>query len=148
MTQMLLGISPDWIPTLENFVAGHNVELLSALNEAISSPNSEQCIYIWSETGSGKTHLLQASVEKARRIGRTADYASGGVPIAAQLVAVDNVELLDNAGQIALFELCNHQREAGSVLVVSGSTAPLHLNLRDDLRTRLGWGLESSNNAI
>ena len=29
----------------------------------------------------------------------------------------------------------------GGMLLVSGSSAPAHLKLRDDLRTRLGWGL-------
>jgi DnaA family protein len=32
-------------------------------------------------------------------------------------------------------------RENGGMLLVSGSESPLHLKLRDDLRTRLGWGL-------
>ena len=48
---------------------------------------------------------------------------------------------LDNAAQIALFALYNRQRESGGMLLVSGLTAPAHLQLRDDLRTRLGWGL-------
>lgn len=141
MTQMLLGISPDWIPTLENFVAGHNVELLSALNHAMDTTQTERCFYIWGETGSGKSHLLQAAVEKARALGLSAAYTSGSVPEAAQVVTVDDVEQLDDTEQITLFALYNRQRESGGVLLVSGGAAPTHLTLRDDLRTRLGWGL-------
>ncbi|MFA6901957.1 MAG: DnaA regulatory inactivator Hda [Gallionellaceae bacterium] len=141
MTQMLLGISPDWIPTLDNFVAGHNAELLSALNLALNKSQTERGFYIWGETGSGKTHLLQGAVEKAHTLGLSAEYARGSVPDAAQLVAVDDVELLDDAAQIALFDLYNHQRETGGILLASGMAAPAHLQLRDDLRTRLGWGL-------
>lgn len=141
MTQMLLGISPDWIPTLDNFVAGHNAELLSALNLALHKAQAERGFYIWGETGGGKTHLLQGAVEKAHTLGLSAEYARGSVPAAAQLVAVDDVELLDDAAQIALFDLYNHQRENGGILLVSGMAAPAHLQLRDDLRTRLGWGL-------
>jgi len=63
------------------------------------------------------------------------------VPEAAQVVAVDDVALLDDAAQIALFALYNRQRESGGMLLVSGTAAPAHLTLRDDLRTRLGWGL-------
>jgi DnaA-homolog protein len=141
MTQMLLGISPEWIPTLENFVAGRNVELLSALKQALSQSQAERCLYIWGETGSGKSHLLQAAIEKARTLGLSVASARGSVPEAAQLVAVDDVELLDDAAQVALFALYNRQRETGGMLLVSGSAAPVHLTLRDDLRTRLGWGL-------
>ena len=141
MTQMLLGISPDWIPTFENFVAGHNVELLSALNHALNNTQAERCFYIWGETGSGKSHLLQAAVEKALALKLTAGYACASVPDALELVAIDDVEQLDDAAQIALFALYNHQRETGGILLVSGSAAPAHLSLRDDLRTRLGWGL-------
>ena len=32
-------------------------------------------------------------------------------------------------------------RESGGMLLVSGKESPLHMKLRDDLRTRLGWGL-------
>ena len=32
-------------------------------------------------------------------------------------------------------------RESGNMLLVSGTQAPAFLQLRDDLRTRLGWGL-------
>jgi DnaA family protein len=141
MTQMLLGISPDWIPTLDNFVAGHNVELLFALRLALSKAQAERGFYIWGETGGGKSHLLQAAIEQAYKLGLTAEYAVGRVPDAAQLVAVDDVEQLDPAAQISLFELYNQQREAGGILLVSGTAAPAHLALRDDLRTRLGWGL-------
>jgi DnaA family protein len=141
MTQMLLGISPDWIPTLDNFVAGSNVELLSVLNNVLNKSLEETGVYIWGEEGCGKSHLLQAVVQKARALGLTAEYAAGLVPREAQIVVVDDVERLDEAGQILLFTLYNRQRETGGMLLVSGSAAPVHLDLRDDLRTRLGWGL-------
>ena len=141
MTQMLLGISPDWIPTLDNFVVGQNTELLSALNHAINKTQAERGIYIWGESGSGKSHLLQGAIEKARALGLSAVIARGSVPNDAQVVAIDDVDLLDDAAQISLFELYNRQREAGGMLLVSGNAAPANLILRDDLRTRLGWGL-------
>ncbi len=141
MTQMLLGISPDWIPTFDNFVAGHNVELLSSLNQALNKTQTERCFYIWGASGSGKSHLLQAAVEKALTLGLSAKYTRATVPEAIEIVALDDVELLDEPAQIALFALYNRQRESGGLLLVSGTAAPAHLNLRDDLRTRLGWGL-------
>jgi DnaA family protein len=141
MTQLLLGIAPDWIPTLDNFVAGRNAELLSALRNALSARQGGSSLYMWGETGSGKSHLLQAAVGHARTAGLSAVYACGEVPEAAQVVALDEVEKLDESAQIALFALYNRMRENGGVLLVSGTQAPAFLTLRDDLRTRLGWGL-------
>ena len=69
MTQLLLGIAPEWVPTLDNFVAGRNVELLSALGQALSARQGERGLYLWGEAGSGKSHLLQAAVGNARAVG-------------------------------------------------------------------------------
>ncbi len=141
MTQLLLNIAPGWAPTLDNFVAGRNVELLSALRHALAGVENERCFYLWGAAGSGKSHLLQATVELARALGQHAVYARSTVPDAAPMIAVDDVEALDDAAQIALFDLYNRLRESGGILLVSGTAAPAHLLLRDDLRTRLGWGL-------
>jgi DnaA family protein len=141
MTQLLLDIAPQWVPTLDNFVIGRNLELHAALRHALSGTGGDRGIYLWGEPDSGKSHLLQAIVERARELGQTHSYACGAVPEAAQVVAVDDVESLDDTAQIALFALYNRLRESGSMLLVSGNVAPAHLHLRDDLRTRLGWGL-------
>ncbi|MDO8414094.1 MAG: DnaA regulatory inactivator Hda [Gallionellaceae bacterium] len=141
MTQLLLDISPDWTPTLDNFVVGRNIEMLSALRHALAGTARERCFYLWGEAGSGKTHLLQAVMEQARMLGQSASYMQAAVPQYMQCVAVDDAEALDEAGQIALFDLYNGMREQEGLLLVSGMAAPAHLNLRDDLRTRLGWGL-------
>lgn len=142
MSQLLLDISPDWLPTLDNFVAGSNAELLFGLCEALAGNSSERSFYLWGETGSGKTHLLKAIVSAASQAGQQAVYVDGCVPDApADVVAVDNVEHCDAVAQIELFNLYNQMRDSGGVLLVSGSVAPQHLMLRPDLRTRLGWGL-------
>lgn len=141
MTQLLLNIGPSWTPTLDNFVPGRNVEMLSALRHALTGAASERCFYLWGESGSGKSHLLEAAMRQAKSDGIDARYAQGAVPAAAQAAAVDDVEALDDAAQVALFELYNRQRESGGILLVSGTAAPAHLKVRDDLRTRLGWGL-------
>ena len=144
MSQLLLDIVPESQPMLANFIADGNQELLAALRLALSGSGNERCIYLWGENGSGKSHLLQACVHQA--LDRGAIYARGSVPSlgidgAAAVVAVDDVELLDDVAQIELFDLYNRMRDSGNMLVVSGKESPLHLKLRDDLRTRLGWGL-------
>jgi DnaA family protein len=141
LSQLLLDISPSRQPTLANFVVGRNLELLSALRNAVSGRSSERCFYIWGEAGSGKSHLLQACVFAAQDAGHSAVYAHGIVPQNAAVVAVDDVERLDDAAQVGLFNLYNRMRESGGMLLVSGKESPQYLKLRNDLRTRLGWGL-------
>ena len=141
MSQLLLDIVPGWQPTLDNFVTGSNLELLSALRHALAGSSSERCFYVWGEVGSGKSHLLQACVSTALDTQRSASYTQGSVPPFAEVVAVDDVERLDDAAQIGLFNLYNRIRDSGGMLLVSGTQSPQHLKLRDDLRTRLGWGL-------
>ena len=139
MNQLLLDIVPESQPTLANFIVDGNQELLAALRHALNGSAGERCFYLWGESGSGKSHLLQACVQQA--LGSGAVYAQGRVPEPAAVVAVDDVELLDDAAQIGLFDLYNQMRDSGNMLVVSGRESPQHLKLRDDLRTRLGWGL-------
>ena len=142
MSQLLLDILPEQFPTLDNFVAGRNLELLSALRHALSGTSSERSFYLWGQAGSGRSHLLQACVNGAKEVHRSACYVRGSVPAdTAEVIAVDDVELLDETAQVALFDLYNRMRDSGGVLLVSGEVSPPHLELRDDLRTRLGWGL-------
>ncbi len=141
MSQLLLDIAPDSQPTLANFVTGRNLESLSALRHALAGSSSERSFYLWGEAGSGRSHLLRACVRAALDMQRSAVYAQGSVPQPAEMVAVDDVERLNDVAQIELFDLYNRMRDSGGMLLVSGTQAPLHLALRDDLRTRLGWGL-------
>ena len=54
--------------------------------------------------------------------------------------AVDNVEALSAAGQIALFNTFNRLRARGGKLLTTAGAPPSQLGLREDLRTRLGSG--------
>ncbi|HEY6094371.1 MAG TPA: DnaA regulatory inactivator Hda [Gallionellaceae bacterium] len=146
MTQLLLGIAPEWSPSLDNFVAGRNVELLSALRHALDQTSAINSLYLWGDPGSGKSHLLQAAVAWAQDASMPSCYLRGSMPDPAtledaQVVALDDVETLDEAAQIALFAVYNRLRESNGMLLVSGTAAPAQLQVRDDLRTRLGWGL-------
>ncbi len=58
------------------------------------------------------------------------------------MYAVDDVDSLNESQQQRLFVLLNEIREGASARFVgAGSAAPMHLALRDDVRTRLAWGL-------
>ena len=121
MKQLLLDIKPAATPSLQNFVVGRNAEALSSLQAAISG-GQPKFIYLWGEKGSGKSHLLSACEAIGARV-------------------LDDVHLLDNDAQIDLFNQYNQLKEAGNILITAGLHAPTQINLRDDLATRLAWGL-------
>jgi DnaA family protein len=144
--QLLLDIQPASSPTLENFVAGGNAELLQVLRELAQRDHSQRSLTLWGEAGSGKIHLLHAVVANAQFKGLSAAYLD--TPQTSQLIeqqvdllALDNVQRLDEAAQIALFNLFNQFRDQGKLLVVAADVAPAQLTVRDDLKTRLAWGL-------
>ncbi len=120
MRQLALRISPPPQPTLDNFVPGANAELLARLGEFRENMFKESILYLWGEAGSGKSHLLRAC-------------AGSG--------AVDDVEKLDEAAQIALFNRINEARQSGGAVLVAGNAPPAQLPLREDLKSRLAWGL-------
>ena len=123
MTRQLalpLQAPPD--PTLDNFVPGSNAELLARLRALAAGGASEPVIYLWGAPGCGRTHLLRAS-------------ARPGVALA------DDVQCLDANGQLALFGAINRARDDGGTVLAAGDAPPARLALREDLRSRLGWGL-------
>ncbi|KON80565.1 DnaA regulatory inactivator Hda [Azoarcus sp. PA01] len=141
MKQLVLDIRPDAPPTLDNFVVGSNDELVAAL-DAIG-PRAAH-LYLWGPAGSGRSHLLRAAVAGARATGRPALYvpaAEAGDELpqtAGALLAVDDLDALDAAAQVALFNAFNRARGNGQTLLLAGATAPLQLAVREDLRTRVG----------
>ena len=148
MTQLLLDLVRAPVPTLENFVAGRNAELLHGLSAAAGGGTGGSIIYMWGAPGSGRSHLLQGLVTAVRARGRTAAYfpCTNRLQLDASLqhfdcVAVDDVGGLAPDAQVALFSLYNALRDTGAVMAVSGDAPPQQLPLRNDLATRLGWGL-------
>jgi DnaA family protein len=124
MRQLPLEISPPADPSFENFVAGANAEALEHVRELAAGVLREAIVYLWGEPGSGRSHLLRA-----------AQCANG------TLVVADDVESLDDAAQQRLFAAINAARDGGAGVLAAGAAPPAQLGLREDLRTRLAWGL-------
>lgn len=146
MRQLLLDWGMEQPQTLATFVAGQNTELLARLERLHAEPASsldERFVYLWGASGAGKTHLLRAlaTAPAARYIAADAGAAEFEFDPAHKLYLVDDCEQLRPAAQIAVFNLFNEVREHGATLVASGSMPPARLVVREDLRTRLGWGL-------
>ena len=139
MRQLILELMPEAAPSLDNFVIGGNGEALTGLAAWLAPENREPSLLLWGETGAGRTHLLRASTACYTDAAANPDLANiGDNPV---FHAVDNVEALSARGQIALFNLFNRVRAAGTRLLASASLPPQQLPLREDLRTRLGSGL-------
>jgi len=147
--QLLLDILPGAVPTLDGFVPGGNAAAVASIR-ALSPGHA---VYLWGSAGSGRSHLL-----RARAQGQGCHYLDARAPVhllralatdedrTLALVAVDDVGDLNDAGQAALFALFNRWRAAATTsgafaLLTSGGRAPLTMPLREDLRTRLGWGI-------
>lgn len=130
MKQLLLDIQPAPPPSLENFVTGQNAEALDSLKQVINGQSEIRFVYLWGPEGSGKTHLLQSCAMLAAKF---------EVP----LTIADDVHTYSETEQIALFNTFNHLREnaAAGVLMSAGLSSPMQMGLRDDLATRLAWGL-------
>lgn len=143
MRQLLLDLIPDHPPTLENFATGGNADALTALAGWLSAENREPSLFLWGESGAGKTHLLRAcaTFSDCAYADAQTDPNLSRLPAEAGFLAVDNVEALDGEGQIALFNHFNRLRAAGGRLLTAAEAPPLQLALREDLRTRLGSGL-------
>jgi DnaA family protein len=138
MRQLILDLLPESPPTLDNFVAGGNAETLALITEWLAGTRTDTSFCLWGEAGSGCSHLLQAS--GFSYIDAGLDPALNSASAAEQL-AVDHVENLDETGQIALFNHFNRLKMSGGMLLTATSQPPAHLALREDLRTRLGSGL-------
>nr|WP_217908294.1 DnaA regulatory inactivator Hda [Burkholderia glumae] len=144
-----LGTPPP--ATFENFTIGPNDELVSRLRRLdlalAAGPVADRSFYVWGEAGSGRSHLLQALVHDTSY--GSARYLTPQSPLGAiafdprvSLYAVDDIDAMSDTQQIALFNLFNEVRaHPSSAFVGAGPAAPLALDVREDLRTRLGWGL-------
>jgi DnaA-homolog protein len=127
--------------------------------------------YIWGAPGSGKTHLLRAMVERALGLGfgviwlnaQTCQMWDAAQPGAPTLALLDDCDRLDADSQHLAFKLfiesaaAQATRETGAsahetaadepcpagelFILAAGRLPAVDLPVRDDLRTRLGWGL-------
>ena len=124
MQQLPLAISPPIEAQFANFVAGPNAEALARVRELAAGAARERIVYLWGAPASGRTHLLSAAAR--------ANPA---------LIIADDVDTLDASRQQALFVAINEARDGGPGVLAAGPKPPAQLELREDLRTRLAWGL-------
>ena len=152
MKQLVLDMGLDKGPSLDNFFVGPNEAALSHLrlwlgqSGAAAVRRSPVPTYFWGGSACGKTHLLQAvrSALQAQELGAGwLDATVSGAPEFDEswaVVLLDDVHAFDVAQQQAAFNWFINAQSQQIAVLAAGSLPPADLKLRDDLRTRLGWG--------
>lgn len=148
-TQLPLGLSIRPRVDFGHFIIGRNGEAVSRLRS-----EHDPFIYLWGDSGSGKSHLLQAACEQTQVNAGQPAY----IPFKSEhglqpemleglelfsLVCLDDLHVLAGkpAWELAIFNLFNQLRERGARLVIACDRPPGQLSLQlPDLASRLTWG--------
>ncbi len=151
MKQMALDIGLAPVPSLDNFVEAGNVDAVEHLRLWVTNPNrSPVPTFLWGESGSGKTHLLTAVREALAESGGKVGWLDAGKLHPPEFdenweaVVLDDCQLYTAEQQAAAFNwFVNAQSPAtghARWVLAAADRPPADLQLREDLRTRLGWG--------
>jgi len=151
MKQLALDIGIAAGPTLAGFFAGSNEPALRHLalwvgDGRASTLHSPVPTYLWGEHGSGKTHLLESVRNALREQGALVGWLQPGFADPPEFderwvaVLLDDVHLYSATQQHAAFNWFVNAQSLQRGVVAAGSLPPADLPLREDLRTRLGWG--------
>jgi|TARA_B110000037_G_C17030473_1_gene469270 DnaA-homolog protein len=122
MEQLLLNIKLPIQKTFENFIVGNNKECFDLLNNFVLPDNDVFFIYLWGESGCGKSHLADA----------IRNY---------NITTIEDINQANDIEQIEIFNLFNEHKSSQKKLLITGNNNPNKMMLRDDLASRLSWGL-------
>lgn len=148
MQQFALDIGLEISPSFDNFVVGKNqVAWQHVKLWATSSKRSPVPTYVWGEAGVGKTHLLQAATQAMRAGGEdvfcmhAAQTQELEYHESWSAAVLDDVHLYNAEQQRMAFNVFVDAQKHQRWVLLSGNLPPVELlHIREDLRTRLGWG--------
>lgn len=151
MKQIALDIGLTTGPTLKSFFSGPNEAAFNhlqlwAARKPSAPARSPVPTYLWGNTGSGKTHLLKAMREALREQGATVGWLDASLQEPPEFdedwacVMMDEVQLYSPVQQHAAFNWFVNAQTHQLQVLAAGDLPPADLKLREDLRTRLGWG--------
>ena len=146
MKQIPLPITPPPAEGFDSLVVGRNAAALQHLRSLAVAAGASAPVYLWGDVGTGKTRLLRALAVQRQAEGERVGWfdAADALPWvlddAWSLVVVDRCDALDAAHQQAAFALFVEAGSHGVQWAAAGRLPPVDLVLRDDLRSRLGWG--------
>ena len=146
MRQVPLAFGPEPVLRFDTFVPGANAQWEQVLM-ALLAPNPTMPLYLWGPPGSGKSHLMQAAASQTQSFGlRVAAFdLKSPVPWEfdeeARLLILDDCDRYDRRRQHEAFRMFVEATTLGVPILAAGRLPPVDLPVRDDLRTRLAWGL-------
>jgi DnaA family protein len=151
MKQLALDIGLASDPSFANFFSGPNEAAVKHLERSAGGLlPSPVPTYLWGEEASGKTHLLKAVSEALRGQGATSGWMDASMLEPPEFneswsaVIMDDCHLYTAAQQRAAFNWFVNALSTDDGhprwVVAAGNVPPADLPLREDLRTRLGWG--------
>lgn len=151
MKQIALDIGLASTPSFANFFGGPNEAAVKHLElwagNALRSPVPT---YLWGQAASGKTHLLKAVAEVLHAQGTLVGWMDASMLEPPEFneswgaVIMDDCHLYTAVQQQAAFNWFVNALSAADGkprwVLAAGNVPPADLSLREDLRTRLGWG--------
>ena len=144
MKQIPLAMAFNAERSFESYIGGNNRATVEQFRNHLPSTTP---VYLWGPSGSGKTHLLQALVRQQQQRGARVGWFDANAPLpwahdeSWALLVLDECQAYNVDQQQAAFALFVEAASHGTAVVAAGRLPPIDLLLRDDLRTRLGWGL-------
>lgn len=153
MQQLSLEVRLADFAVMETFFPGRNAAAVHALAQT-ARVQTRAVIWLWGAAGTGKTHLLQATVHAGDQAGSRCAYLplrpdAGLLPDTLQgmgdldLICIDDVHAVAGIPEWerGLFTLYERLRARGSRLVIAADRAPLHVEFAlADLVSRFSSG--------
>ena len=149
--QLVFELAAPEPPSFANFLPGGNAEALAAVKALAAGDAAETGVMLWGSPGAGKTHLLRAAVDAvSARGGAAAFVAEPGELLAqdpgdARRSGTSSRSTASTTPRPTRRRGCSRSSTAcandGGHLLVASRLPLAALPLREDLRTRLGWGL-------
>jgi DnaA family protein len=150
--QLTLDIGLPHGPCLDDFSVGANGDLLDHLRlwlgpaRASVRQRSPVPTYIWGASGLGKSHVLRGIQNQLLAQGESVGWLDPAVNDSSvfdpswSAVLLDGVQAFDSQQQQLAFQWFIEAQTQGKAVIAAGTLPPADLQLRDDLRSRLGWG--------
>jgi len=147
VTQMALPLRLADHAVFESYLATGNEALVATLVDFAGGAGAQGC-WIWGPAATGKTHLLQATCDKAgdlsvyvplRMLSDAGPEILDGLA-SRELICIDDVDTVagDSDWEEALFSLCNEALDANRSLVVSAAMSSRECPIQlPDLQSRL-----------
>ena len=151
MKQIALDIGLASDPSFANFFSGPNEAAVEHLRLWADNPmRSPVPTYLWGEAASGKSHLLKAVSENLRSQGASSGWMDASMLEPPEfdeswaVIILDDCHLYTAAQQRVAFNWFVNAVNAADGnprwVLAAGNAPPADLRLREDLRSRMGWG--------